>query len=109
MKTRTGLILGYKISMVYAVIIGIWELAGAFIVLGTTMQAYLMKKYPQNYGFNDAGKCIKPEICANMSLDEKVRVQKSTELGQTLFQAAMGVLFSYYYMTVAKRLVALWA
>lgn len=45
-KNRQNLILAFKIAMITIIISSLWVVLGAFIILGTTFNSYLLDKYP---------------------------------------------------------------
>jgi len=67
LKTRMSLILGYKFSIGAGALLMIFQIAGAFAILGMTSQAYIITLWPEAGGFDDQGNCVDTSKC-QMSL-----------------------------------------
>jgi len=110
LKTRMRLILGFKIMMLVQILSGLWQLIGAYIILGSTLQVYLLQTYSANFGFNANGVCVVSGRCSlGTTLDDQIRFQRPSEIGGIIVGSLLSTLLTYYYLTVAKRLIALWA
>lgn len=63
LKNRQLLIKGFKIQLITTFLVGIWETAGAYLIFGMTMQAYIIKNYPETMGYDKDGNCIDKRRC----------------------------------------------
>ena len=110
LKNRMSLLLGYKVMGITQLCVGLWQLIGAYLILGHTLQVYLLETYPEAYGFHNnvcvgtGGRCS-----IGTTLSDQLKYNRPAEVGGIIFSTLIQVLLIYYYFTAAKRLVALWA
>lgn len=108
LKSRQGLLIGYKIAIIVVLVSGLWQIAGAYIILGNPFQTYILKNYPWWFGYNDDGKCVGTGCSPTVPLSDAIKYHAAAEVGGTVAVTIITALFNFYYLTQAKRLVALW-
>lgn len=109
LKNRMSLLLGYKILGATQLMVGLWQIVGAYLILGHTLQVYLLETYPEAYGFHNNVCTVSGRCSIGTTLSDQLKYNRPAEVGGIIFSTIIETLLIYYYFTAARRLVALWA
>lgn len=62
-------------------------------------------------GYDSNGYCVDSSkgCAANIKLSVIIKYTETAEIGGIIFSSIIGAFLYYYYFTVAKRLITLWA